>query len=298
MTFEPRFTLTPRLQRQLVAIERTCGFLEAVRLRPDWLHEVRETVQVQDALSSVQIEGNSLTLEEAYALARQVPTRRLRDAEREFLNYLGAFEAIDALRGARDYPVRLSDLLNLHQTIVEGVRGGDRYAGQIRREEVKVGDIIGDEQIIHHSPPPWTEVEPLLRELFDWAERAKQKPRPGQVERGAEDPWVHPVLVAGIVQHRLVWIHPFVDGNGRTARMMSTMLLFQRRYDFKYLFDLSSYYNRNRDKYYDALRTADIDGDYTRWLEYFVGGFALQMYGIGVKAREAAVGLEVPENEE
>jgi len=99
------------------------------------------------------------------------------------------------------------------------------------------------------------------------------------------------VLVAGIVQHRLVWIHPFVDGNGRSARMFSTLLLHQRGYDFQYLFNLSDYYNRNRDKYYQALRTADETGDYTRWLEYFCGGFSLQMFRIRKQAAANAAAV-------
>jgi Fic family protein len=91
--------------------------------------------------------------------------------------------------------------------------------------------------------------------------------------------------VAGIAQHRLVWVHPFVDGNGRSARMFCTLLLHQRGYDFQYLFNLSDYYNRNRDAYYQALRTADV-GDYTGWLEYFCGGLSLQMFVIRKRAAE------------
>jgi len=97
--------------------------------------------------------------------------------------------------------------------------------------------------------------------------------------------------VAGIAQHRLVWIHPFLDGNGRTARMMTTLLLFQRGYDFKYLFDLSTYYNKNRDRYYAALRAVDTTGDYTPWLEYFLGGFAYQLWGIKVRAQKLGRGV-------
>ena len=79
--------------------------------------------------------------------------------------------------------------------------------------------------------------------------------RPG----APNDPWVHPVTLAGITQHRLAWIHPFVDGNGRTARMLTTLLLHQRGYDFRFLFELSTYYTKNLDDYYTALRTADAD---------------------------------------
>ena len=280
MPFEPSFRLLPKIQRQIKAIESTAGFLEAVQLRPEWIQLIRAKTQVRDALSSVQIEGNSLTLEEAFSLAERLPDRELRDSEREFRNYLRAFDAIDGLRGAREAVVSAGDLLNLHRLLLDGVRGGQRFRGEFRREEVKIGDIIGGETLIHHTPPVWAEVEHEVRALMEWIETTKAH------GEGDEDTWIHPVIQAGIVQHRLVWIHPFLDGNGRTARMFTALLLFQRGYDFKYLFDLSSYYNRDRDHYYAALRTADIADDYTNWLLYFLGGFAYQMIEIKHSARE------------
>ena len=82
--------------RQIVAVERTNGFLNAVRLRDDWIGTLRREVQVEDALASVQIEGSSLTLERAFELAdgmSQDDESQLPDAEREFVNYLQTFEA-------------------------------------------------------------------------------------------------------------------------------------------------------------------------------------------------------------
>lgn len=178
--------------------------------------------------------------------------------------------------------LRRGDLLNVHRRLVNGVRGGDRFAGQMRREDVKVGDRQAGATVVHHAPPSWVEVEGLVDSLFGWIEETKRR------GKGADDPWVHPVIQAGIAHHRLVWIHPFVDGNGRTARMMTTVLLYQRGYDFKYLFQLSRYYNDDRDAYYRALRTADTTGDYTEWLTYFLGGFSMQMVAIKKRAAAAA----------
>ena len=66
------------------------------------------------------------------------------------------------------------------------------------------------------------------------------------------------------------------------------MILYQRGYDFKYLFNLSEYYNKDRDRYYEALRTADRTGDYTEWLEYFLGGLANQMMRVEERARRVS----------
>ena len=293
--FEPKFQYTPLLQRQLKAIDDARGFLSAVRMQSTWFDDLRQRARVKDALASVQIEGNSLTFEEAFALSQNRPDRELRDAELEFLNYLRTFDAIDGLCNRRDVRLTRGDLLNVHRTIVHGVRGGQRYAGQFRREQVTVGDRNGAEIVVHHEPPTWPEVEEHVEALLDWVEAVKHYPTRAKVLRGEPDPWLHPVLVAGIAQHRLAWIHPFVDGNGRTARMFTTMVLYQRGYDFKFLFDLSSYYEKNRDAYYDALRTVDRTGDYTQWLQYFSGGFALQMFAIKQVAAKHAEGVVAPE---
>jgi len=207
--FEPRYTLTPRIQRQLVAIERTRGMLRAVRMKPDWVGDLRQRVRVEDALASVQIEGNSLTLEAAFDLLDRPSEAKLGDSEKEFLNYLMAFDAIEGLRGVRDHEFTIRDLRNIHVKLVRGVRGGDRFAGEPRREEVCVGDVQGGETIVHHQPPPWCEVEDALDELFEWLEACKVK------GSGPDDPWTHPVLVAGILQHRLVWIPDLLTWVGR-----------------------------------------------------------------------------------
>jgi len=296
--FEPKYEITPLMIRQIMAIAMTRGCLEAVRKQPQWIKELRAEARVNDVLSSVQIEGNSLTREQAFQLVRDGAPTQVGDSEREFLNYLDAFDAIEMLRGERDYEIHARDLLALHSKLVKGVRGGDRFAGQFRKEDVCIGDRKGEEVTVHHQPPPWTEVEGHLQQLLDWLERVKNKPTHKQVVAGQDDPWVHPVIIAGIAQHRLVWIHPFVDGNGRTARLFTTMLLYTRGYDFKYLFDLSSYYNRNRDAYYEALRTVDRTGDYTNWLMYFMGGFSMQMYNIRQHALKCAEGVAPPAAEE
>lgn len=290
MSFEPQFTITPRIQRQLLAIDMTRGFLQAVGLREHWAERVRHQVRIEDALASLQIEGSSLTLEAAFELAaRHDEPRDLRDSERELLNYLRAFDELDGLKDERDYPVRPGDIRNIHRLLVEGVRGGDRYAGELRRESVAVGDIVDGKTVVHHQPPNWGDVGDHVSGLCAWIQEVKRK------SDGPDDPWIHPVLVAGIAQQRFVWIHPFVDGNGRTARMLTTLLLFQRGYDFKYLFNLSEHYNYNRDRYYEALRTADVTGDYTAWLEYFCGGLSRQMYLVRDRAAAAA---KAPEAEE
>jgi len=89
---------------------------------------------------------------------------------------------------------------------------------------------------------------------------------------------INPVLESGIAQFQLVHIHPFIDGNGRTSRLLSTLCLYRKGYDFKRLFTISEYYDRNRAPFYKALQSVRENNlDITCWLEYFVEGLAAQM---------------------
>jgi Fic family protein len=89
---------------------------------------------------------------------------------------------------------------------------------------------------------------------------------------------VHPVLISGVAQFQLVHIHPFLDGNGRTSRLLSTLCLYRAGYDFKRLFTISEYYDRDRAAFYAAIQGVRDGGmDLTGWLEYFVDGLATQL---------------------
>lgn len=99
---------------------------------------------------------------------------------------------------------------------------------------------------------------------------------------------------AEIAQFQLVHIHPFVDGNGRTSRLLSTLCLYRSGYDFKKIFTISEYYDRDRQAYYDALEsTRNNQMDLTAWLEYFTKAFETQIHEIQVKGSQA-MKLDVP----
>ncbi len=87
-----------------------------------------------------------------------------------------------------------------------------------------------------------------------------------------------PVIFAGIAHYEFVRIHPFVDGNGRTARVIAAFILRIRGFDTKQFFCLDDYYDMDRTEYYQALRTVDPKKrDITKWLEYFVEGVAVSI---------------------
>ena len=98
----------------------------------------------------------------------------------------------------------------------------------------------------------------------------------------------HPVLTSGVAQFQLVHIHPFVDGNGRTSRLLSTLCLYRAGYDFKRLFSISEFYDRDRLAFYAAIQGVRDQGmDLTGWIEYFVEGLATQMDEVTERGKRA-----------
>ena len=118
-----------------------------------------------------------------------------------------------------------------------------------------------------YTPPPAADVPVLMRELVEWLRHQNTESE------------IHPVLVAGIAQFQSVHIHPFIDGNGRTSRLLSTLCLYQAGYDFKRLFTISEYYDRDRTKFYAALQSVrEAHMDLTGWLDFFVTGLSTQLH--------------------
>jgi len=257
----PRFTITNRITAGLTQIERARGFLEAARLSEDWLRTMRSRALLLEAHHTTHIEGTRLTLEQAEDImaGRQVSEADPDDV-RELLNYRDAFEFVSEYLG-NGGPISEGLIREIHKRLVQGVRGGTANPGAYRLvQNYVVNSLTG--QVIYMPPPPG-DVPALMAELVAWI-------------NGEED--IHPVLMSGTAQFQLVHIHPFVDGNGRTSRLLSTLCLYRAGYDFKRLFAISEYYDLDRTAFYTAIQNVRERGmDLTGWLDYFVEGLATQM---------------------
>ena len=277
MEFQPRFTITNTIAATITEIERARGFLEAATLTDEWVDAMRARAFLLEAHHTTHIEGTRLTLEEAAGLlaGRAVPGADADDA-REVLNFREAFAFVSAHfsdgglpRETRPITERL--ILEIPRRLVAGVRGGSAAPGQYRRVQNYVINAATGETI--YMPPSTEEVPELMRELVAWLNRPND---------------IHPIIVSGIAQFQLVHIHPFLDGNGRTSRLLSTLCLYRAGYDFKRLFTLSEYYDRDRTAFYDALqgvRRANMD--LTGWIEYFAHGLATQLAEVRQKGETA-----------
>jgi len=100
----------------------------------------------------------------------------------------------------------------------------------------------------------------------------------------------HPVLKSGAIHYELVRIHPFVDGNGRVGRALSTYILFQEGYDIRKFFSLEEYFDNDATSYYEALQSVEkSEGDLSTWLEYFTQGLAIELSKIKEKIEKISV---------
>lgn len=261
MTFSPYFTITNSISSALMKIERARGFLEAAKLSEDWISEMQARALVLEAHHTTHIEGTQLTLAQSERLLAGKKVSGVKpDDVRELLNYRSAFEFVDRHVESGD-PITEELVREIHKYLVKGVRGGSAVPGKYRVVQNYVVNSFTGEVI--YTPPPANEVPMMMRDLVAWLNSKTDTP---------------PVIMAGVSQFQLVHIHPFLDGNGRTARLLSTLCLYRSGYDFKRLFAISEYYDRDRPAYYRAIQSVRGNNmDLTSWLEYFTKGLATQM---------------------
>jgi Fic family protein len=268
--FEPRFTINNAIVAGLTRIERAVGFMSAARLSDDWIRDMQANALTLEAHHTTHIEGTQLTLEQAtQLLAGQTIPEANPDDVRELLNYRSAFELVAGCIGSVE-PMSEALIREIHKRLVTDVRGDSATPGQYRLGQNLIVDSVTRETV--YTPPPAHEVEPLMTDLVAWLNA---------------DTGINTVLVSGIAQFQLVHIHPFIDGNGRTARLLAMLVMYRGNYDFKRLFTMSEFYDRDRSAYYAALqRVREHDMDMTGWLEYYVGGLATQMQEVQSKGEQ------------
>jgi Fic family protein len=259
--FEPRFTITNAITAGLTTIERARGFLQAATLSEEWVQRMSQRALLLEAHHTTHIEGTELTIEQAErAWAGHAVDQARPDDVRELLNYREAFKLVSTYLESGE-PITERLIREIHRRLVEGVRGGAGGPGAYRAVQNYVANSVTRE--IVYTPPPPHDVPRMMAGLVEWLNAASD---------------IHPVLSSGLAQFQFVHIHPFVDGNGRTSRLLSTLCLYRAGYDFKRLFTLSEFYDRDRGAFYRALQTVrQREMDLTGWLEFFVTALATQL---------------------
>lgn len=262
--FTKKILITSLIQSALMSIEHARGFLEAAKLSDEWIEKRRVKALILEAHYTTHIEGTHLTLEQSEQLLKGIEVQNVDpDDVKELLNYKLAFDLVSDYVASGE-PITESLICDIHEVLVSDVRGNVATPGEYRRQQNYIFNT--KTKAVIYTPPMASHVPKMMEELIDWLKCEKE---------------IHPVLVAGIAQFQFVHIHPFLDGNGRTARLLSTLCLYRAGYDFKQLFTISEYYDRDRPAYYRAIQQVrESNMDMTSWLEYFTVGLASQIQEI------------------
>lgn len=281
--WNPRYTITSQIARELMQIESAKAIVEHIALPPAVEARLRERARLRSTHYSTFIEGNRLTLTEARQVVKQREVRfhgRERDVA-EVRHYWQALVRIEEL-AAGQAPVTELFMRRLHAMIEHGSRAKPT---PYRDGQNAIRDSLSGQLI--YLPPEVKDVPMLMEQLVAWLTEAEQADLPVP-------------LIAGLAHYQFVTIHPFYDGNGRTARLLATFLLHRGGYGLHGLFSLEEYHARDLEAYYRALAahphynyySGRAEADLTPWLEYFTGLMA-RVFTIAEEeaARIAAQGM-------
>ncbi len=258
--FQPKYTINARILANIKRIGVLVSELNNKRFPKIIFAKLERNAREISAYSSTSIEGNPLPLSEVKRILRQAPAH-IRDTEKEVLNYNKALEHLREI-SAQDHTVMTPNLiLDIHALVMEGLIEKHRL-GAFRREPVFVNNPRTRKLV--YLPPDHGDVRSLMEDLVSFVTKNKDA--------------IDPLILAGIFHRQFVIIHPFIDGNGRTARLATKVLLARMGLDTFNLFSFENYYNKNVGKYFASIglfgNYYEIVGvvDFTEWLGYFTDG--------------------------
>jgi Fic family protein len=257
-------------------IEALKESIKNLPITPGVMKTLRETARLQSTHYSTQIEGNRLTQQEVEHVIKHKESFAGR--KRDEFEIKGYYLALEWLENNIAEPITETTIKTIHALAIGG--GKKRITptqyrdGQNVIKDSTTGEIV-------YMPPEAKDVAKLMAEMVAWLKDTKSElPCP---------------IVAAIAHYQFATIHPYYDGNGRTARLLATLVLYQGGYDLKGLFSLEEYYARNLQAYYDAISRGDhhnyyfgrADADITAWVEYFVLGMQDSFEHVKKRAEEA-----------
>lgn len=261
MAFNPRFSITSNLANLLTEIAVIRQKILSLKVLPKREIGLKTSARLRMIHSSTAIEGNILGLREVEAvLAGTAVTNVPRDDIIEVQNYEKVLKFIDSLDNLKKIDWEKT-VLKIHRLTTDKLLP-KKDSGHYRTGPVYI--IQRPLNKIIYTAPNFKQVPKLMKDLYSWLEAEETRK-------------LSPVMAAAITHHQFVTIHPFIDGNGRTARAWATLVLYYRGFDIKKLFALEDYYNLDRGSYYEAIRRVRQEKDLTSWLEYFFQGFLKEL---------------------
>ncbi len=260
MSFNPNYKITNSLLKKLFEIEQIKEEVKTLPLTTKVLAGLRESSKLFSTHYSTMIEGNRLTEKEVKEVL--LDNKSIRGRERDEKEIKGYYRALDEMAIiAKSNRISEQDIQVLHGFVMGSFKQNPTpyRAGQNVIKELGSGRIV-------YMPPEAKDVSLLMGDFVSWLNDNK-----------AEVP--APVLAA-IAHYQFATIHPYYDGNGRTARILTNLVLYQNDYDLKGIYNLEEYYAKNLQDYYAAITVGPshnyymgrAEADITGWLEYFITG--------------------------
>ncbi len=261
----------------LIRLEATKQKIFHLPLTPTVLSSLRETARLYTTHYSTMIEGNRLNpdqIEEVLKHHGHFPGRE-RD-EHEVKGYYTALTQVEKW-AAQGVSITEKMIQILHALVMANGKE-NAIPNPYRDGQNAIRD--GRTKAIVYMPPEAKDVKSLMRGMIDWINRNTELPCP---------------IIAGIAHYQFATIHPYYDGNGRTARLLTTLILHLGKYDLKGLYSLEEYYARNLVAYYEAISIGEshnyymgrAEADITKWVEYFVEGMAVAFENVLKRIDEA-----------
>ncbi len=262
--FKPHYTITPEIVKNLLRIEAAKEKIAHLPLTPTVLTSLRESARLNSTHYSTAIEGNILTADQVKKVLKHdghFPGRK-RD-EHEIKGYYKALAQIEQWAAAST-PLSEKMIQTIHALVIGG--GKKNVTPTPYRDGQNVICDSATKEIVY-LPPEACDVQKLMHALVQWLKNT-DVPCP---------------IGAGIAHYQYATIHPYFDGNGRTARLLTTFILHAGGYDIKGLYSLEEYYARNLNAYYEAINIGPShnyymgrsDADITSWIDYFIKGMAV-----------------------
>jgi len=276
--YSPRYTITNKILKNIGLVEAAKEVVENAPLVPSFEKQFQSDAMVRTVHHGTHIEGNDLTLMQTKKILEgEAVVAKARDIQ-EVVNYRNVVQLLDELaykRGGYDAGM----LLDLHRECVNKIVPPEKV-GVYRKSQVTIKNEDTGEVILR--PPSFVEVPYMIDDFMSYLNT------PGAKE-------IHPILLAGIAHYILVAIHPFVEGNGRTARAFASLILIKEGYDIKKFFTLEEHFDKDPGSYYQAFAEVDKQSpiiperDLTAWLEYFTNVVAIELSSIKERVRKLSL---------
>lgn len=268
--YKPQYRITPYLLNLIDKASALRSWIESASLQIAWLPILQKESRVRNTRSSTSIEGNPLNLSQVEAIDRGERVGAPINYEREVDNYLKAMRWIEK---HAHQSIDEKSILKLHKILLQGLLPDNR-CGRYKRKQ---NYVINEKGIRIYAPPSPKETLKLMKDLVFWLTSSETKT-------------LHSILVCAIFHHRLVSIHPVIDGNGRLARALGTWILYQRDFDTHHIFSLDDFFAADRGKYYMKIRQArELDNNLTHWIESVAEGIVKTLKNVKKRIEDLQV---------